>query len=91
MVQTSDRWILERTGIRERRIAGEDETNVTMGRIALERAIANAGIDPAELEMLVMGTNTTEFNPLHNATSCINESLKNISCFDLQAGCTGFN
>jgi len=46
MVETSDQWILERTGIRERRIAGDEETNVTMGRIALERAIENARIDP---------------------------------------------
>src|SRR4030042_3208587 len=60
MVQTSDRWIFERTGIRERRIAGEDETNVTMGRIALERAIENARIDPAEIEMLIVGANTTD-------------------------------
>jgi 3-oxoacyl-[acyl-carrier-protein] synthase-3 len=42
MVDTTDRWIVERTGIRERRIAAEEETNVTMGRIALERAIENA-------------------------------------------------
>jgi len=55
MVDTSDRWILERTGIHERRIAAEEETNVTMGRLALERAIENARIDPKEIEMLVMG------------------------------------
>jgi 3-oxoacyl-[acyl-carrier-protein] synthase-3 len=93
MVQTSDRWILERTGIRERRIAREDETNVTMGRIALERAIVNAGIDPAELEMLVAGTNTTE--PVWpSAAGHIAHLLnlrKNIPFFDVQAGCTGFN
>ena len=60
MVETSDKWIFERTGIRERRIAAEEETNVTMGRIALKRAIENARIDPTEIEMLVVGTNTTE-------------------------------
>ena len=60
MVATSDKWILERTGIHERRIAAEEETNVTMGRLALERAIENARIDPTEIEMLVVGTNTTE-------------------------------
>src|SRR4030067_1784542 len=93
MVDTSDKWILERTGIHERRIAAEDETNVTMGRLALERAIENARIDPTEIEMLVVGTNTTE--PVWpSAAGYIAHLLnlyKNIPFFDLQAGCTGFN
>ena len=93
MVATSDKWILERTGIRERRIAAEDETNVTMGKLALERAIENAQIDPKEIDMLVMGTNTTE--PVWpSAAGYIARLLnlrKNIPFFDLQAGCTGFN
>jgi len=93
MVETSDKWIFERTGIRERRIAAEEETNVTMGRLALERAIENARIDPAEIEMLIVGTNTTE--PVWpSAAGYIAHLLnlhKNIPFFDLQAGCTGFN
>lgn len=93
MVETSDKWILERTGIRERRIAAEEETNVTMGRLALERAIENARIDPTEIDMLVVGTNTTE--PVWpSAAGHIAHLLnlhKNIPFFDLQAGCTGFN
>ena len=93
MVDTSDRWIVERTGIRERRIAGEAETNVTMGKIALERAIENARIDPGEIELLVVGTNTTE--PVWPSASGYIANLlglyKNISFFDVQAGCTGFN
>jgi len=92
-VATSDKWILERTGIRERRIAAEEETNVTMGKLALERAIENAQIDPKEIDMLVMGTNTTE--PVWpSAAGYIARLLnlrKNIPFFDLQAGCTGFN
>jgi len=93
MVQTSDRWIMERTGIRERRIAADEETNVTMGRIALERAIGNARIEPTDIEMLVAGTNTTE--PVWpSAAGHIARLLnlrKNMPFFDLQAGCTGFN
>ena len=93
MVQTSDKWILERTGIRERRIASEEETNVTMGRLALERAIENARIDPTKIDMLVVGTNTTE--PVWpSAAGHIAHLLnlhKNIPFFDVQAGCTGFN
>ncbi len=93
MVDTSDRWIIERTGIRERRIAGEEETNTTMGMIALQRAIQNAGIRPEEIESLVIGTNTTE--PVWPSSGGpMVEGLglrKDIPFFDVQAGCTGFN
>lgn len=93
MVETSDKWILERTGIHERRIAAEEESNVTMGRIALERAIENARIDPTEIEMVVAGTNTTE--PVWpSAAGHIAHLLnlhKDMPFFDVQAGCAGFN
>jgi 3-oxoacyl-[acyl-carrier-protein] synthase-3 len=93
MVNTSDRWIIERTGIRERRIAREDETNVTMGAKALERAIENSGIRGEEIEFLVVGTNTTE--PVWpSAGGQIADLLnlrKDLPFFDVQAGCTGFN
>jgi 3-oxoacyl-[acyl-carrier-protein] synthase-3 len=93
MVDTSNTWILERTGIRERRIAAEEETNVTMGRMALERAIENAGIDSKEIEMLVMGTNTTK--PVWPSAAGHVAHLLNLHqsmpFFDVQAGCTGFN
>jgi 3-oxoacyl-[acyl-carrier-protein] synthase-3 len=93
MVATSDKWIVERTGIRERRIAAEDETNVTMGKLALERAIENAHIDPKEIDMLVMGTNTTEpvWPSAGGHVARLLNLRKNIPFFDLQAGCTGFN
>src|SRR4030043_928675 len=93
MVDTSDKWILERTGIHERRSAAEDETNVTMGRLALERAIKNARIDPTEIEMLVVGTNTTEpvWPSAAGHIALLLNLHKNMPFFDLQAGCTGFN
>jgi len=93
MVDTSDQWILERTGIRERRIADENESNVTMGRLALERAIANARIDPKDIDMVVVGTNTTD-PAWPSAAGHIAQLLHlrpNIPFFDVQAGCTGFN
>ncbi len=93
MVDTSDTWIMERTGIRERRIAADEESNVSMGRLALERAIEDAEIDPSEIEMLVVGTNTTE-PAWPSAAGHIARLLnlhKKIPFFDLQAGCTGFN
>jgi len=93
MVDTTDKWIIERTGIRERRIAADDETNVTMGRIALERALENARIAPEAIEMVVVGTNTTE--PVWpSAGGHIAKMLslrKNVPFLDIQAGCTGFN
>jgi 3-oxoacyl-[acyl-carrier-protein] synthase-3 len=93
MVDTSDKWIIERTGIRERRIAGKEETNVTMGGIALERAIETAGIGREEIESLVVGTNTTE--PVWpSASGHIANILglrKDLPFLDVQAGCTGFN
>jgi 3-oxoacyl-[acyl-carrier-protein] synthase III len=93
MVETSDGWIMERTGIRERRIAADEESNVTMGRIALERCIENARISPKDIDMLVVGTNTTE--PVWpSAAGHIAQLLnlrRNLGFFDVQAGCTGFN
>jgi len=93
MVDTSDKWIIERTGIRERRIAADDETNVTMGRIALERALENARIAPEAIEMVIVGTNTTE--PVWpSAGGHIAKMLslqKQTPFLDIQAGCTGFN
>jgi 3-oxoacyl-[acyl-carrier-protein] synthase-3 len=93
MVDTSDAWILERTGIRERRIATDQESNVTMGRIALERAVKNADIDPHEIDMLIVGTNTTD--PVWPSAAGHMAQLlglrPNMPFFDVQAGCTGFN
>jgi len=93
MVDTSHQWIMQRTGIRERRIAGKDETNVTMGRHALERAIENARIDPTDIDMLVVGTNTSD-PAWPSAAGHIAQLLDlrpDIPFFDVQAGCTGFN
>lgn len=93
MVETSDRWIFERTGIRERRIATECETNVTMGKIALDKAIENAHIDKKEIDMVIVGTNTTEpvWPSAAGHIAYLLNLRENIPFFDLQAGCTGFN
>ncbi len=93
MVDTSDKWIVERTGIRERRIAAKDETNVTMGVKALERAIENSGIRGEEIEALVVGTNTTDpvWPSAGGHMANIMGLRKDLPFFDVQAGCTGFN
>ena len=93
MVDTTDKWILERTGIRERRIAAEEESNVTMGGLALERAIENACIEPVDIDMLIAGTNTTEpvWPSAAGHIAHLVSLRRNLPFFDLQAGCTGFN
>jgi 3-oxoacyl-[acyl-carrier-protein] synthase III len=93
MVETSDKWILERTGIRERRIAAAEETNVTMGCIALGKAIQDARIEAGEIEMLIAGTNTTEpvWPSAAGHMARLLDLRRNMPFFDLQAGCTGFN
>ena len=93
MVDTSDEWIMTRTGIRERRIAADDETNVTMGRIALERAMEKAGIGAGDIDLIVVGTNTTH-PAWPSAAGHIAHLLAvpdKVPFMDIQAGCTGFN
>ncbi|MGL5775738.1 MAG: 3-oxoacyl-ACP synthase, partial [Aeromonas veronii] len=60
MVETSDEWIVERTGIRERRIAGADETVATLSYQAALRALDAAGLTAADLDMIVLATTSAE-------------------------------
>ena len=59
ILDTSDEWISTRTGIRERRLAKADEAASDLARVASERALANAGVTPEEIELIVMATITT--------------------------------
>lgn len=58
MVETSSEWIVDRSGILERRIAAPDEDTVSMAVLAGRQALANAGIEPEQLSYIVLGTNT---------------------------------
>ncbi len=93
MVATTDAWIVERSGISERRIAAPDEDAVTMAVIAGRRALEASGIDPEQLSYIVMGTNTPAyFFPagairVQDALGLNNKAAG----FDVQAGCSGFN
>jgi 3-oxoacyl-[acyl-carrier-protein] synthase-3 len=93
MVETSDQWIVERTGIRERRIAAPEEDVATMGEAAARQAIENAGISPEGLSYIIVGSNTTNY--MYPATAIrIQHGLgldDKLAAFDLQAGCSGFN
>lgn len=93
LVDTTDAWIVERSGVHERRIAAPEEDAVTMGVIAARRALQNSGIEPEQLSYIVLGTNTpAQFFPA--GAIRIQEELGlggRIAAFDLQAGCSGFN
>ena len=91
IVDTSDEWIVSRTGIRERRVAGPGESTATMAAAAGARAIAVAGLDPDDIDLVLVATLTPDH--LTPATSVlVKEALgaKRAAAFDLGAACSGF-
>ena len=91
MVDTSDEWIVTRSGIRERRIAAADETVATMGFEAAKNAIEAAQINPQDIELIVVAT--TSHSHAYPSAACQVQGLLNIDdaiSFDLAAACTGF-
>ncbi|EGF14793.1 MULTISPECIES: beta-ketoacyl-ACP synthase III [Haemophilus] len=91
MVDTSDEWIVTRSGIRERRIAAEDETVATMGFEAVKNAIEAAQINPQDIELIIVAT--TSHSHAYPSAACQVQGLLNIDdaiSFDLAAACTGF-
>ncbi|MFO7565087.1 MAG: beta-ketoacyl-ACP synthase III [Enhygromyxa sp.] len=90
-VDTSDDWIVERTGIRERRIADEHTSSAVLGARALRAACAQAGLDPAKLDAIVVATSTAD--TLFPSTACWLQNeldIRGMPAFDVAAGCTGF-
>jgi 3-oxoacyl-[acyl-carrier-protein] synthase-3 len=90
LVDTSDEWIVERTGIRERRIAGNGETTASLAIEAGTAAIKQAGITPEDIELLIVATATPE-QPIPHTGAFVGEGL-GLRCgsFDINAGCAGF-
>uniref|UniRef100_UPI0035CA4573 beta-ketoacyl-ACP synthase III n=1 Tax=uncultured Sphingomonas sp. TaxID=158754 RepID=UPI0035CA4573 len=90
-VDTSDAWIVERTGIRARRIAGEGETTATLGAEAARKAIEAAGIAPADIDLIVLATATPDQTFPASATK-VQTMLGIDDCvaFDVAAVCSGF-
>lgn len=91
MVDTSDHWIVTRTGMRERRIARPDEATSDMASAAALRALDNAGMDPMDLELIVVATSTPDM--LFPSTAAFVQRLiaaDNAACMDLEAACSGF-
>ena len=91
MVDTSDEWIVERTGIKERRIASEDEATSDISIKAAYKALEMAKVKPEELDLIIVCTLTPD--TVFPSVSCLLQDklgAKNAGAFDLQAGCSGF-
>ncbi|MFD1982657.1 beta-ketoacyl-ACP synthase III [Mesorhizobium newzealandense] len=91
MVETSDEWIAQRTGIRQRHIAGDDETTASLGEAAARAALANAGLTPADIDLIVLATSTPNNTFPATAVEIQNRlGMHHGFAFDLQAVCSGF-
>ncbi len=91
MVETSNEWILSRTGIRERRIAAEGETTSDMGARAAQQALDQSGIDPKTIDLIIVATCTPD--TAFPSTACYIQAkigATRAAAFDLQAACSGF-
>jgi 3-oxoacyl-[acyl-carrier-protein] synthase-3 len=91
LVATSDEWILERTGIRERRIAADDEALTDIALPAAREALAEAGIDAADVDLVICATVTPDMMfPTSSALLADTLGARDAAAYDLLAGCTGF-
>jgi len=91
ILDTSDQWIRERTGIGERRVAHEDETSSDMAEVAAQRAMKAAGVNPDEIGLIVVGTTTPDL--VFPSTACLLQarlSLPDCGAMDVNAACSGF-
>ncbi len=92
LVDTTDEWIVTRTGIRERHIAGKNETTSQMAAAAARAALADAGVSAEQVDLIILATLTPD-QPMP-ATACLVQHLLGVparaACFDLNAACSGF-
>ena len=91
LVDTNDEWITDRTGIKERRIAGADESTASLGRRAAERALAAAGLGVDDVDLLLVATATPDY--LLPSASCVLQmelGMTRGAAMDVIAGCAGF-
>src|ERR687895_803665 len=91
IVDTSDEWILERTGIRERRIAKREEALTDIASPAARAALEDAGVEPGEIDLVVCATVTPDMMfPTSSALLADELGMPKAAAYDLLAGCTGF-
>ena len=90
-VDTSDEWIVERTGIRSRYVAGEDETTASLATDAARRALEQAQLEPTDIDLIVLATATPDQTFPSSATKVQAAlGIKDCVAFDVHAVCTGF-
>jgi len=90
-IDTSDEWIVERTGIRQRHVAADGEMTSDLARIAAERALADAGVAAEEIDLIVLATATPDQTfPATAARVQAQLGIRRGAAFDIQAVCTGF-
>ncbi len=91
MVDTSDEWIVSRTGIRERRVAASHESTASMGAVAGLRAIHTAGLEPDDIDVIILATLTPDYW-MPSTAALVKEAIGNTraSAFDVMAACSGF-
>jgi 3-oxoacyl-[acyl-carrier-protein] synthase-3 len=91
MVETSNDWIIDRTGIHERRVAGADESAASLGAEASRLALASAAIDPETIDLVICAT-TTPDNAFPATASLIQQAIgcRHAGAFDINSACTGF-
>jgi len=92
MVDTSDEWILKRTGIKERRIASENEVTSDMATVASNIAIERAGLEKEDIDLVVCATVTPDYFNMPSTACIISDKIgiKNVQAFDISAACSGF-
>jgi 3-oxoacyl-[acyl-carrier-protein] synthase-3 len=91
IVDTSDEWIATRTGIRQRHVASQEETTSELGYQAALRALEAAGVQPSEIELIVVGTTTPDL--IFPSTACLIQhrlGAEGCAAFDVNAACSGF-
>ena len=91
LVDTSDEWIRTRTGIRERRVAAANETTASMAAVASLRAIRTAGIEPDDIDLILLGTLTPDYW-MPSTAALVKEAIGNTRAWamDVAAACSGF-
>ncbi|RUW17263.1 ketoacyl-ACP synthase III [Mesorhizobium sp. M4B.F.Ca.ET.215.01.1.1] len=91
MVETSDEWIVQRTGIRQRHVAADDETTASLGEAAARAALHSAGLTPADIDLIVLATSTPNNTFPATAVEIQNRlGMHHGFAFDMQAVCSGF-
>lgn len=91
LVDTNDQWIVERTGIKERRFAAEGETTSTMSTLAARQALAKAKLKATDLDLIIVGTCSPDY--IFPATACLVQTAigaDRAGAFDIEAACTSF-